>query len=123
VLHPQKIERVLALKNPIGEFAIRCNSTAVEAFFKQTGQKGISLPDPVCMGIALNPALCTSSSEHYIEIETASDLTRGTTVVECLGFESLNVTVVYRGCFREYLFFGHRGEQARLRDAHHPFLA
>jgi len=123
VLHPQEIERVLALKNPIAEFAVRCNTTAAEAFFKQTGQKGISLPDPVCMGIALNPALCTSSSEHYVEIETASDLTRGTTVVECLGFESLNVTVVYRGCFREYLFFGYRGEQARLRDAHHPFLA
>ena len=37
--------------------------------------------------------------------------------------ESLNVTVIHRGCFREDLFFGHRGEQARLRDAHHPFLA
>jgi len=83
-LHPPEIERVLALKNPIAEFAIRCNSTAVEAFFKQTGQKGISLPDPVCMGIALNPALCTSSSQHYVEIETASDLTRGMTVVDQL---------------------------------------
>jgi len=84
VLHPQEIERVLALKNPIANFAIRCNSTAVEAFFKQTGQRGISLPDPVCMGIALNPALCTSSSEHHVEIETASELTRGMTVVDQL---------------------------------------
>jgi purine nucleosidase len=84
VLHPQEINRVLALKNPLSDFAIRCNSTAVEAFFKQTGQKGISLPDPVCMGIALNRALCTSSSEHYVEIETASELTRGMTVVDQL---------------------------------------
>src|SRR5260370_20040159 len=81
VLHPQEIERVLALKNLIANFAIRCNSTAVEAFFKQTGQRGISLPDPVCMGIALSPALCTSSTEHYVDIETASELTRGMTVV------------------------------------------
>lgn len=91
VLHPQEIERVLAFKNPIAEFAIRCNSTAVEAFFKQTGQRGISLPDPVCMGIALNPALCTASSEHYVEIETASELTRGMTVVD-----QLNVSTDFR---------------------------
>src|SRR6266446_4691256 len=85
VLDPRDIERVLALKNLIAEFAIRCNSTAVEAFFKQTGQRGISLPDPVAMGIALNPALCTSSSEHYVEIEVSSELTRGMTVVDQLG--------------------------------------
>jgi inosine-uridine nucleoside N-ribohydrolase len=91
VLHPQEIDRVLALKNPIAEFAIRCNSTALEAFFKQTGQRGISLPDPVCMGIGLNPALCTSSSEHYVEIETASELTRGMTIVD-----QLNVATDFR---------------------------
>src|SRR6266852_2895028 len=85
VLDPQDIERVLALKNPIAEFAIRCNSTAVEAFFKQTGQRGISLPDPVCMGIALDPTLCTSSSEHHVGIEVSSELTRGMTVVDQLG--------------------------------------
>jgi purine nucleosidase len=84
VLNPHEMERVLALKNPIAEFAIRCNSTAVEAFFKQTGQRGMSLPDPVAMGIALNPALCTSSSEHYVEIEVCSELTRGMTVVDRL---------------------------------------
>jgi len=85
VLNPHEMERVLALKNPIAEFAIRCNSTAVEAFFKQTGQRGMSLPDPVAMGIALDPALCTSSSEHYVEIEVSSELTRGMTVVDRLG--------------------------------------
>jgi purine nucleosidase len=84
VLHQPDIDRVLAMKNPIAEFAIRCNSTAAEAFFKQTGQRGISLPDPVSMGIALNPALCTSSSEHYVEIEVSSELTRGMTVVDRL---------------------------------------
>jgi purine nucleosidase len=84
VLNPHEIDRVLALKNPVAEFAIRCNSTALEAFFKQTGQRGISLPDPVAMGIALNPTLCTSSSEHYVEIEVSSELTRGMTLVDRL---------------------------------------
>jgi purine nucleosidase len=83
-INPKEIDELLALKNPLADFAVRCNSTAVEAFFKQTGQRGISLPDPVAMGITLNPALCTSSSNHYIEIETSSDLTRGATVVDRL---------------------------------------
>ena len=84
VLHQQDIDRVLALNNPIAEFAIRSNSTAAQAFFTQTGQRGISLPDPVAMGIALHPALCTSSSKHYIQIEVGSELTRGMTVVDRL---------------------------------------
>jgi purine nucleosidase len=84
VLHEQDIDRVLALKNPIAEFAIRCNDVAAEAAFKQTGQRGISLPDPVSMGIALDPGLCTSSSEHYVEIEVSSELTRGMTIVDRL---------------------------------------
>ncbi len=88
VLDQHDIERVLALKNSVAEFAVRCNSTAVEAFFKQTGQRGMSLPDPVAMGIALNPALCTSSSEHYVEIEISSDLTRGMTLVDRLDVAS-----------------------------------
>jgi purine nucleosidase len=83
-LDEKDVARALALKNPIAEFAIHCNSTASDAFFKQTGQRGISLPDPVTMGIALNPALCTSSSPHYVEIEVSSELTRGMTVVDRL---------------------------------------
>ena len=83
-LHQRDIDYVLALKNPIAEFAIRCNGAAAQAFFTQTGQRGISLPDPVTMGIALNPALCTSSSKHYVEIEVNSELTRGMTVVDRL---------------------------------------
>jgi purine nucleosidase len=84
VLHQQDIDRVLALNNPIAEFAICSNSTAAQAFFTQTGQRGISLPDPVAMGIALSPALCTSSSKHYVQIEVGSELTRGMTVVDRL---------------------------------------
>jgi len=83
-LNQQEIDRLLAAKNPLADFAIRCNSTAAEAYFTQTGERGIGLPDPVAMGIALNPSLCTSSSNHFVEIETSSDLTRGATVVDRL---------------------------------------
>jgi purine nucleosidase len=81
------IDHVLALNTALSEFAIRCNSVAQDAYFTQTGERGISLPDPVAMAIAINPKLCTSSSLHHLEIETASELTRGMTVVD-----RLNVT-------------------------------
>ena len=36
------------------------------------------------MCLALNPSVGTSWSEHYIDVETHSDLTRGMTVVDRL---------------------------------------
>jgi purine nucleosidase len=84
----EEINQLLALKNPLADFAVHCNSVAAQAFFTQTGQRGISLPDPVAMGIALHPELCTCSSEHYVEIEAQSDVTRGATVVDRLDVAS-----------------------------------
>ena len=40
------------------------------------------------MAIAIDPKLCTSASQHYVEIETASELTRGKTVVDRLDVTS-----------------------------------
>jgi purine nucleosidase len=54
------------------------------AYRVQTGKTGISLPDPVAMLVALDPSICTSASAHYLDIETASGLTRGMTVVDRL---------------------------------------
>jgi purine nucleosidase len=78
------IERVLSLDTPLARFAIACNSRAQEAYLEQTGEHGISLPDPVAMSIALDPAIVTSQSEHYVEVETSSKLTLGMTVVDRL---------------------------------------
>ncbi len=84
VLNNSEIEHVLSMGTPLARFAIECNSRAREAYREQTGEHGISLPDPVAMSIALDPAVCTSASEHFLEIETASELTRGMTVVDRL---------------------------------------
>ena len=78
------IERVLSLDTPLARFAIECNSRAQEAYFEQTGEHGISLPDPVAMSIALDPTIATQQSEHYVDVETTSELTRGMTVVDRL---------------------------------------
>lgn len=83
-LNRSEIERVLGFGTPCAKFAIECNSFAQEAYLKQTGEHGISLPDPVAMAIALDPSIVTSQSEHFLEIEIASELTRGITVVDRL---------------------------------------
>src|SRR5215813_13805080 len=84
-LNQNDIDQILALKTPVAEFTIRCNSVAAEAYYTQTGERGISLPDPISAAITLQPKLCTDASMHYVDIETASDLTRGMTVVDRLG--------------------------------------
>ena len=84
VLNQSDIDQVLSLGTPLARFAIECNSAASEAYRVQTGEIGISLPDPVAMSIALDRTICTSSSSHYVEVELASDLTRGMTVVDRL---------------------------------------
>ena len=84
VLNQYDIEQVLALNTPLAEFAIRCNSTAAVAYHAQTGEHGISLPDPVAMSVLLDPSLKLHTSRHFVAIECTSDLTRGMTVVDRL---------------------------------------
>ena len=85
VLHPADIEHVRGLGTPLAQFAIECNTVAMEAYRVQTHEVGISLPDPVAMAIALDPTICTSADRHCVDVEVGSDLTRGMTVVDRLG--------------------------------------
>ena len=84
VLTPTEIEQVLSYKNPIATFAIECNARAIAAYHEQTGEHGLSLPDPVAMAVAIDPTIVSSHSDHFVDIETQSELTRGATVVDRL---------------------------------------
>jgi purine nucleosidase len=84
LLNVSDIQEVLDLGTPVAKFAIECNSVAQEAILKQTGEHGISLPDPVAMAVAIDPSIVTSESAHFVEVETQSELTRGMTVVDRL---------------------------------------
>src|SRR6266852_8496404 len=84
VLNAQDIDFVSKMNTERARFAIECNSRVQQAYFEQTGEQGIALPDPVAMAIALDPEVCTQSSEHYVDAETHSELTRGMTVVDRL---------------------------------------
>jgi purine nucleosidase len=85
VVSGAEIEAILALKNAFAEFAIRSNDVAAKALKRQTGELGISLPDPTAMAILLEPALALVSSEHYMDVQIDSGITRGMSVIDRLG--------------------------------------
>lgn len=84
VLNEADIARIQGFGTKLAHFAIECNSHARHAYKVQTGEDGISLPDPVAMCLALDPSVGTQWSAHYVDIETKSELTRGMTVVDRL---------------------------------------
>jgi purine nucleosidase len=83
-LNPADIAHVQGMGTPLAKFAIECNSRGMEAYREQTGEVGISLPDPIAMAIALDASVCNSASDHLVDVEVASELTRGMTVVDRL---------------------------------------
>jgi purine nucleosidase len=84
VLDEAEIAEILRLDTPKAHFAIDCNGRAKEAYFTQTGERGLSLADPTAMAVALDREIGSSWSRHFVEIECASELTRGMTVVDRL---------------------------------------
>ena len=85
VLGQRDIDHIATIDGPLARFAIDCNRRAREAYREQTGEDGISLPDPVAMALAIDPSIGTRWSRHRVKIETASELTRGMSVVDRLG--------------------------------------
>jgi len=106
-LSPGDIAEVLRLGTPLARFAIECNSRAQEAYLEQTGEHGIALPDPVAMAVALDPSIVTWQSEHFLEIETESELTRGMTVVDRLNVAANERN---RGVWGSRLATGHKAK-------------
>lgn len=84
ILNQNDIEHVQAFNTKLANFAIESNSRARRALKIQTGEDGICLPDPVAMCLALDPSIATVWSEHYVEVETTNELTRGMSVVDRL---------------------------------------
>jgi purine nucleosidase len=83
-LNPDEIAYVRDLNTPLAAFTVDCNMVAIDAYYQQWGERGMALPDPVAMSIALDPTIVTRVSQHYVDVETQSDLTRGMTVVDML---------------------------------------
>lgn len=84
-LNHDDIELVRSFDTPFGHFSIDINLFAPEANQEWFKESGIGLPDPVTMAIALDPSVCTRHSWHYVDVGSASEVTRGMTVVDARG--------------------------------------
>jgi purine nucleosidase len=85
VVNTTEIKEILALGISFADFTIQSNSTALTAYKTQTGEEGISLPDPIAMAILLDPSLALVSSAHYMDAQVDSGITRGMSVIDRLG--------------------------------------
>jgi purine nucleosidase len=75
---------VRGFKTKYADFALDCNKSALKASRDFNRERGLTLPDPVTMSIAIDSAVCTLLDHHYVDVETESELTRGMTVVDQL---------------------------------------
>lgn len=81
-LDDAEMQKVLDFGTERAQFSIDCNRNGLEASREWLSDPGMGLPDPVTMAIALNPAVCTKSSMHNVQVCCDSDLCRGMTVVD-----------------------------------------
>ncbi|MEM7127584.1 MAG: nucleoside hydrolase [Chloroflexota bacterium] len=82
-LTKQEMDHVYGFGTERGNFAIDCNKHALDASISIQGDPGLGLPDPVTMAIALDPAVCTQRSAHYVDI-VCDGPARGATIVDQL---------------------------------------
>ena len=82
VLSLEDIEFARGIGTRYADFAIDCNIKGMRGYEIQTGEIGISLPDGVAMAVAIDPTICGARSQHYVDVECDSELTRGMTVVD-----------------------------------------
>lgn len=83
-LDDDEMAYVRGFDSPLADFTLDSNRTAILANRRQSGDPGLSLPDPVAMAIAIDPKICRRRGLHYVDVETAGRLTRGMTVVDRL---------------------------------------
>ena len=76
VFSRERIAQIGALGTPLGAFFERVVSTTLD-FDESVGIPGSTHPDSLSAAVLLHPELITSSNEYGVEIECASDLTRG----------------------------------------------
>jgi purine nucleosidase len=85
VLSDVELAEIEAIGTAKARFAVHSNRRAREAYQVQTGEAGLALADPTAMAVALDRSVGLSWSRCRVAVETASELTRGMTVVDRLG--------------------------------------
>ncbi|MGD8858077.1 MAG: nucleoside hydrolase [Chloroflexota bacterium] len=87
-------ERQMALDfgTELARFTIDSNRSATQANMAAFGEPGLTLPDPITVAIALNPAVCTARSWHHVDV-ALHEPTRGMTVVDQYGITEKDANI------------------------------
>jgi purine nucleosidase len=81
---------------PLGVFSVDIQRTLLRFALEKTGLGGFDLPDPIAMGIALEPAIAVDVEHVHVAVERRGELTRGQTVIDHRArFGEANVDVVF----------------------------
>lgn len=76
VFSREQLARIAAIGTPLSAFFTRVVGTTLE-FDESVGIRGSTHPDSLTAAVLLHPELVTASDRYAVDIETASDLTRG----------------------------------------------
>jgi purine nucleosidase len=79
-----EIAKTLHATSDLGAFCVNIQKALREFGIHYLKQEGFDLPDPIAMAVALEPDVATETRRLRVDIETASKLTRGATVVDHL---------------------------------------
>jgi len=71
-----------ALGTPLAAFCVDIQRQQVAFNTAQSGRAVFTLPDPITMAVALDPAVATESEDRYVAVETTGVVSRGQTVVD-----------------------------------------
>ena len=103
-----------ALATPLAAFCVDIQRQQVAFNTAQSGRAVFTLPDPITMAVALDPAVATESADRYVAVETAGVVARGQTVVDHEGIAQrpANARVVFDADRDRFLDLLHRAVAA-----------
>lgn len=84
VLSAEDQQRLRALGTKHAAFVLDINGF-LQSAVARFGIKGIDLPDPVAMAVALDRRVLAEEARYYVDVEVTGELTSGETVVDSLG--------------------------------------
>jgi purine nucleosidase len=82
-LKPDFLSQYLGSESKLGKFVAEVSRHLVEVSGEDyIKEKGLMIPDPLAMMIAIDPTIITDSARHAVFIETRGKYTRGMTVTD-----------------------------------------
>jgi len=104
LITPREISEIRRVRTQLAEFFVKVNSVPRAFLRRSTGIDAIPSPDGITVAIVLNPSVATLTKKRYIDVDNASEISRGATWVDELGVmgREPNVNVVYKASKKRF---------------------